>query len=80
MDFLLYLKKPEILQLILTKLIQGIAMNSGTDVTIQGFGESATVSILIQDFYYFWCISVLGKSKADKTLVKWCGKKAPEFC
>lgn len=53
MDFLLYLKKPEILQLILIKLIQGIAMNSGTDVTIQGFGESATVSILIQDFYYF---------------------------
>lgn len=53
MDFLLYLKNPEILQLILTKLNQGTAMNSGTDVTRQAFGENATVSILIQDFYYF---------------------------
>lgn len=53
MGFLLYLKNPEILQLILTKLIQGTAINSGTDVTRQEFGESAAVSILIQDFYYF---------------------------
>lgn len=40
-----YLKNPEILQLMLTKWIQGTAMNSATDVAIQGFGESVTVSI-----------------------------------